>query len=492
MTNRTVIALAVAFALGAATSGAVVWREHTQLPVSQANAATAPATAAPATPLATLPPSGFTQLVARYGPAVVNVSVIGTTKVSRNESEAPEMPQMPNFGPNDPFGEFFKHFRIPSPGSRVPSRGQGSGFIISPDGYILTNAHVVDGASEVTVKLTDRREFLAKVVGADRQSDVAVLKIDAKDLPVVRPGDSKSVQVGEWVVAIGSPFGFENTVTAGIVSALARSLPGDNYVPFIQTDAAVNPGNSGGPLFNLAGEVIGINSQIYSGTGGYQGVSFAIPINVALGIKDQLVQHGKVMRAQLGVVVQEVNAGLAASFGLDTPRGALVAEVAPDSPAARAGLEVGDIIVAFDGKPIDRSSDLPMLVTSTKPGSKADVQVWRKKANRTFSVTLAERKDENVASSDRQAPAGRLGLAVRPLTPEERRDLGGHDGLLVEQAGGAAQKAGIQPGDVVLSLNGTPVHSVEKLRELAASAGKRAALLIQRNDRQLFFPVELG
>ena len=448
----------------------------------------APSTAS-ATPIAALPPNGFTQLVARFGPAVVNVSVVGEMKVNRNESDAPDMP---NFGPGNPFGEFFKHFGMPSPGTRVPQRGQGSGFIVSPDGYILTNAHVVDGASEVTVKLTDRREFRAKVVGSDRQSDVAVLKIDAKGLPAVNLGNSKAVQVGEWVVAIGSPFGFENTVTAGIVSALARSLPGDGYVPFIQTDAAVNPGNSGGPLFNLAGEVIGINSQIYSGTGGYQGVSFAIPIDVALGVKDQLVQHGKVTRAQLGIVVQEVNASLASSFGLDKPRGALVAEVTPDSPAARAGIEVGDIIVGFEGKPIDRSSDLPMLVTAAKPGAKASVEVWRTKATRSFSVTLGERKDEKIASNDAQAPDGPLGLAVRPLTPDERKELNGRGGLFVEQTGGAAAKAGIQPGDVVLALNGTPVQSAEKLRELVAKGGKRVALLIQRNDRQLFFPVELG
>jgi serine protease Do len=485
MMNKTVIATAVAFALGAAMTAGVAFHDRA-MPISQASAAT---TTPAAAPMATLPPNGFSQLVARHGPAVVNVSVVGKMKVNGNE---PDMPEMPNPGPNNPFGEFFKHFRAPSPGQDMPRHGQGSGFIVSPDGYILTNAHVVDGASEVTVKLTDRREFRAKVVGADRTSDVAVLKIDAKDLPSVQLGNSKDVQVGEWVVAIGSPFGFENTVTAGIVSALARALPGDGYVPFIQTDAAVNPGNSGGPLFNLEGKVIGINSQIYSGTGGYQGVSFAIPIDVALGVKDQLVQHGKVTRAQLGVVVQEMDTALAESFGLDKPRGALVAAVTPDSPAARAGIESGDVILAFEGKAIDHSTDLPLLVTSAKPGTKVSIEVWRKKAKETLTVTLAERKDEKMAANDTQAPTGPLGLAVRPLTTEERRELGGHDGLLVEQAGGAAQKAGIQPGDVVLALNGTPVHTVEKLRELTAKGGKRVALLVQRNDRQLFFPVDLG
>jgi serine protease Do len=368
----------------------------------------------------------------------------------------------------------------------------GSGFIVSADGIVLTNAHVVKDANEVTVKLTDRREFRAKVVGTDLASDIAVLKIDAQGLPVVKLGDSKGVQVGEWVVAIGSPFGFENTVTAGIVSALSRALPGDSYVPFIQTDAAVNPGNSGGPLFNLAGEVIGINSQIYSGTGGYQGVSFAIPIDVALGVKDQLVQHGKVTRSQLGVSVQEMNAALAESFGLDKPRGALVGQVTPGGPAEIAGLESGDVILAFAGKPIDRSAELPLLVTAAKPGAKVELEVWRRNARKSVTVTLAERKAEKLAASDTKAPAGPLGLAVRPLTPEERRGSGSADGLVVVQSGGAAERAGIQPGDVVLALNGTPVQSVEKLRELVARGGKHVALLVQREDRKLFVPVDLG
>jgi serine protease Do len=488
MTRKTLIAVAVSFALGAAASGGVFWREHLQLPMSSANAA---AVAAPAarTPLATLPATGFTELVNRYGPAVVNVSVVAERKVAAWQGDDADGPA---FGPGDPFGEFFKRFRIPAPGARAPMRGQGSGFIVSPDGYILTNAHVVDGAKEVTVKLTDRREFRARVIGADRQSDVAVIKIDAKDLPSVQLGGGAKVQVGEWAVAIGSPFGFENTVTAGIVSAVGRSLPGDGYVPFIQTDAAVNPGNSGGPLFNLAGEVIGINSQIYSGTGGYQGLSFAIPIDVALDVKDQLVSHGKVTRARLGVTVQEVNAGLAASFGLDKPHGALVAEVAPDGPAARAGIETGDIILRFGGKDVDRSTDLPLLVAGTRPGTKVGMEVWRKGASRELSATLGERKDEKVAANDPQAPAGKLGLAVRPLTPDERKQLDGQDGLVVEATGGPAEKAGIQPGDLLIALNGTPVGSVENLRSLAAKSGKRVALLIQRDDRRLFVPVDIG
>src|SRR5207244_1897227 len=305
---------------------------------------------------------------------------------------------LPGLSPNDPFYDFFRRFGVPGPeqGPRAhqpPARGAGSGFIINSDGYILTNTHVVANADEVTVRLTDRREFPAKVIGADERTDVAVIKISATNLPIVKLGDPSRIKPGQWVLAIGSPFGFENSATAGIISATSRSVPGENYVPFIQTDVAVNPGNSGGPLFNLAGEVIGINSQIYSRTGGYQGLSFAIPIEVALKVKDQIAKHGKVTRGRLGVTVQEVNAALAESFGLDRAHGALVSSVDPSSPASKAGLQVGDVIVKYAGKPIEHSSDLPMLVGDTAPGEQASIEVWRKAGSKTLTVVPTERKE---------------------------------------------------------------------------------------------------
>ena len=475
-------------AAGIIGTGAAAWQGQIAAPFTSAQASpvAAAGVAAPAAnPAATsLPLTGFTDLVKRAGPAVVNVSVDGMRKASA------EMPQIP-----EEFRDFFRGFggkSMPRGGQDTPMRGQGSGFIVSPDGYILTNAHVVADAENVTVRLTDRREFKATVVGADKQSDVAVLKIDAKSLPTVRLGKSADANVGEWVVAIGSPFGFENSVTAGIVSAKSRSLPDAAYVPFIQTDVAVNPGNSGGPLFNLAGEVIGINSQIYSHTGGYQGLSFAVPIEVALKVKDQLVKHGKVTRGRLGVTVQEVNATLAESFGLDRAHGALVSSVDASSPAEKGGVQVGDIILKYDGNPVEHSSDLPMLVADTTPGNRVAMEVWRKGAARTLTVATVEGKNERVAKNDPAAPAGRLGLAVRPLSSEERSQNGGKGGLLVEQVGGAAQRAGVQPGDLVLSLNGTPVNSAEQLRDQAAKGGKHVALLVQRNDRQIFIPIELG
>jgi serine protease Do len=491
MKARTLVgALVVAGIVG---TGAAAWRGQIEAPFSQAHAnpmAVAGVAAPAANPAATsLPLNGFTELVAKAGPAVVNVSVEGTTKT------AVEGPDAGNMDPDDPFYQFFKQFRgqMPRGQQNVPMRGLGSGFIVSPDGYILTNAHVVDHASHVTVRLTDRREFTAKVVGSDKASDVALLKIDASNLPVVKIGSSREAKVGEWVVAIGSPYGFENSVTAGIVSAKSRSLPDATYVPFIQTDVAVNPGNSGGPLFNLAGEVIGINSQIYSRSGGYQGLSFAIPVEIAMKVKDQLVKTGHVTRGHLGVVVQEVNATLASSFGLDRPRGALVASVDEDSPAAKGGLEVGDIILKYDNQPIDRSSDLPLLVADEAPGKSAPVEVWRKGGAKMLSVATGKASDEKVASNDEgNAAHGRLGLAVRPLTPEERSQNNGKGGLVVEQVSGPAERAGVQPGDLVLALNGTPVRSVQELKAQAARSGKHVALLVQREDRQLFVPIDLG
>ena len=493
--NVLVAALVAAGVLG---TGVAAYRGNIDAPVAQAHAVSAvtAGVAAPASnPLATsLPLNGFTDLVANAGPAVVNVSVRGTTKVSA------EMPDMPGLDPDSPLYDFFRGFGGRAPrggrgngGGNMPMQGLGSGFIVSSDGYILTNAHVVDKADEVTVRLTDRREYKAKVVGADKQSDVALIKIEGKNLPTVKIGDSRKAKVGEWVVAIGSPYGFDNSVSAGIVSAKSRSLPDASYTQFIQTDVAVNPGNSGGPLFNLAGEVIGINSQIYSRSGGYQGISFAIPIEAAMKVKDQLAKNGKVNRGRLGVTVQEVNATLADSFGLDRPRGALVSSVDEASPAEKGGVQVGDIILKYDGNLIERSADLPALVADKGPNATAAVEVWRKGSTKSLTVATGAAKEEKIASNEPNvAAAGKLGLAVRPLSPEERSQNNGRGGLLVQQVSGAAERAGVQPGDLVLALNGTPVQTVEQLREQATKSGKHVALLVQRDDRQLFVPIELG
>jgi serine protease Do len=425
----------------------------------------------------------FSQLAAQAGPAVVNISI---TKTVANVSQSVPFDQ------NDPFFQFFKRFEIPM--QRMPEHGIGSGFIISPDGYILTNAHVVDGATEVDVKLTDRREFKAKVVGSDSRTDIALLKIDADKLPTLRIGDPSKVKVGQWVIAMGSPFGFQNSVTAGIVSAKSRSLPDSGYVPFIQTDVAVNPGNSGGPLFDLNGEVIGINSQIYSRTGGYMGLSFAIPIDVAMHVEGQLQKYGKVSHGRLGVAVQEIDQSLAQSFGLKKTAGALVASVVDGSPAARAGVKSGDVILAFDGKDVDRSSTLPLLVGEMKPGQVAKMKIWRNGSEHTLSVTVGAAPSEQVASSGvpEGNNSGRLGLVVRPLTSDELGQLKVKSGLVVEESGGSAAKAGIQPGDVILALNDEPVKSVGGLRSMLEKSGKHVALLVERNDAKIYVPVDVG
>ena len=473
--KRSLLALAVAAALGAGYVGS-------RLPVLSNAYAAVPALA-PALPVqVTSAYPDFAGIVRTYGPAVVNIAVSGKAKAAA-ESE----------GADDPMSEFLRRFgpgfpRMPQ-GPRV-QRGQGSGFIVASDGVILTNAHVVDGASEVTVKLTDRREFKARVVGLDKRSDIAVLRIDARDLPVVRLGDPAAASVGEWVLAIGSPFGFENTPTAGIVSAKSRAL--DGYVPFIQTDVAVNPGNSGGPLFNLKGEVIGINSQIYSSNGGYQGLSFAIPIDVAVRVRDQLLAHGKVTRGRLGVVIQEVNQGLADSFGLKRPQGALVSAVEKGGPAEKAGLMPGDVILKVDGREIDRSNDLPVLMADLKPGSRARLDVIRNGAAKVLEATIGEMLEPKVAAKNEDAAQGRFGLAVRPLAPDEGRAAGIGGGLLVEDVSGVAARAGIQAGDVIVAVNGRPVNSVAELREAQAKAGRKVALLVQRENARIFVPLDLG
>jgi serine protease Do len=431
----------------------------------------------------------FTALVEQNGPAVVHVSVVRAVQPATDRGDVPGFPK------NDPFFEFFRRFQ--GPNSRrepAPVQGLGSGFLISPDGTILTNAHVIAEASDVTVKLTDQREFPAKVVGMDRRTDVAVLKIDATNLPTVTLGEPRQVKVGEWVVAIGAPFGFDNSVTAGIVSAKARALPGENYVPFIQTDVAVNPGNSGGPLFNMRGEVIGITSQIYSQTGGYMGLSFAVPIDVAVAIKDQLVQEGKVTRGRLGVTIQEVTQPLANAFGLPKPAGALVNAVEKDGPADRAGLHVGDVILTVDGKDVDRSTALPAEIARRKSGTTAQLTVWRHGATREVAVMVGALTEAPEATADvrHPAPTGRLGLALRTLRPEEQRAAQTDGTLVVEAVSGPAARAGIRPGDVILRLNDTSVSSIEQLRQLAEKPGQHVALLIQRDNATLYLPIPLG
>jgi serine protease Do len=440
----------------------------------------APATAAAGGPAST----DFRALVRRYGPAVVNVSVQQDRRSAARGALPPGM---------DEDNPLFRYFGGPMAPQGAPAvRGEGSGFIVSADGVILTNAHVVDGADRVTVKLTDRREFEARVLGADEKSDVAVLKIDAADLPVVKVGDPSSLEVGEWVVAIGAPFGFENSVTAGIVSAKGRTLPDDGYVPFIQSDVAVNPGNSGGPLFNLRGEVVGINSQIYSRSGGYQGVSFAIPIDVAMDVGRQLQASGHVTRGRLGVGIQELDQALAKSFGLDRPRGALVANVEQGGPAAAAGVQEGDVILSFDGRAIDSAGALPATVAAAKPGREVELEVWRDRASRKLSVKLGGAEAAEVVA-DTGAPArGRLGLRVRPVNPGEAGDSTSARGLIVEEATGPAAAAGIQPGDVVLSANGRPVRDVEDLRAIVKDSKDLVALLVQRGSSRIFVPVELA
>ncbi len=460
----------------------------TESPPSHSTAHPGPAAPAQATmpgPAAALP--DFSSLVDTYGPAVVNITVTGAAKTSL------ELPNSPGADPDDPFSQFFRHFAVPMPAPDTPVRGVGSGFIVSPDGFILTNAHVVDGANSVTVKLTDHREFMAKVIGKDTQSDVAVLKIDATGLAVVKLGDSNTVRVGQWVAAIGSPFGFENTVTSGIVSAKARRLPNENYVPFLQTDVPVNPGNSGGPLFNMNGEVVGINSQIYSRSGGFQGLSFAVPINLAIQVEDQLQQHGHVTRGRLGASIQDVNQVLADAFGLSKPVGALVSSVDPRGPAAAAGLEPGDVILHLNGTEIAQSGDLPSLVAVMQPGATAQLDVWRHGSRRAISVVVGELKD-TVATADNTAAGdhGKLGLVLHPIEPGDQQSSSALRGLMVDAASGPAAAAGIQPGDVILAINGTPVNSVEQLRTMVAKAGKHLALLVRHDDAKVFVPIDLS
>jgi serine protease Do len=485
-------AAAGVFALGAAAgwmAPAILRSAHA------AEVATSAAPPAPATPtpiaLGTAP--NYRAIVAQNRESVVGITVSGEMKVASQENPFGNGSPFGNGGDeNNPFFQFFR--QMPHPRSQeMPMHAQGSGFIVSPDGVILTNAHVVDGAKEVTVKLMDHREFKAKVLGTDKTSDIAVLKIDARGLPAVRLGNSDKLGVGDYVLAIGAPFGLEETATAGIVSATGRSLPGDGAVPFIQTDAAVNPGNSGGPLFDATGAVVGINSQIYTNSGGYQGVSFAVPINLAQGVEEQIVKTGKVEHGRLGVEIQSVNQSLAQSFKLGSPTGALVAKVEPDGAAAHAGIKAGDVILKYNGTAIADSGDLSVRVNATAPGEKVTLDLMRDGKPMTITATLGSAAGATLANNGEVAPEGsHLGMKLRPLTPEERSQAGVPGGLVVEESSGHAAEAGIQEGDVVLAVNGTPVESVSQMRGLLHGHDSQVALLIQRGDTRIFVPVGLG
>lgn len=433
----------------------------------------------------------FTDLVEKQGAAVVNIS---TTQILRNEQGIPNIPE------GDPFYEFFKRFAPQMPREQE-SQSLGSGFIISTDGYIMTNAHVVDHADKITVRLTDKREFRAKVVGADKRTDVALLKIEASGLPKINVGDPNKLKVGEWVVAIGSPFGFDSSVTAGIVSAKGRSLPQDNFVPFIQTDVAINPGNSGGPLFNMNEEVVGINSQIYTRSGGSMGLSFAIPIDVAMQVSDQLRSSGKVTRGRIGVTIQELTRELAESFGLSKPSGALISSVEKNAPADKAGIEASDVILKFDGKTVNSSSDLPRMVAAVKPGSKVTVELWRKGASKQVTVEVAEMPEDGRmarAAKKQDDDAGetisRLGISVSELSKEQQQELQINGGLLVEDVkGSAARAAGLHQGDVLLAIGNTQIRSLAQLNEFIKQVpkGKNVALLVRRDDSASYVAIKL-
>jgi serine protease Do len=446
----------------------------------------------------------FTKIVDENSPAVVNIST--SQKVPKRGSKNPHG-KAPEGMPEDLLKRFFddkdgdKGEENNAP-EDLDEKSLGSGFIVSSDGYVLTNHHVIKGADEIVVRLSDRRELVAKLVGTDNRSDVAVLKIEADNLPVAKIGRSRELQVGEWVLAIGSPFDFDHTVTAGIVSAVGRNLPSENYVPFIQTDVAINPGNSGGPLFNLQGEVVGINAQIYSRTGGYMGLSFAIPIDLAMNVVEQLKSRGHVTRGWLGVLVQDVTRDLAESFGLKKPGGAAAARVMPNSPAQRAGFEVGDVIVEFDGKEVTKSSSLPPLVGVTPIGKEVEVKVIRQGKPKTLKVSIGElpAEEEPKVSAAPAAPEGdveqRLGVAVVDLSQRQRAELdnGGKGGVMVQRIKeGPAQKAGVRSGDILLNLNGVTLENVAQFKRLVAElpVGKSIPLLVQRRDDPIWMALKI-
>ena len=441
----------------------------------------------------------FADLVEKAGPAVVNIRTTAKARGQRG---------MPDLDPNDPFYEFFRRFFPPGTQPRGPRgggeesvpRGVGSGFIISADGYILTNHHVVDGADSIIVTLTDKRELAAKLIGSDQRTDVALVKVDAKDLPILKIGDPQKLRVGEWVIAIGSPFGLENSVTAGIVSAKGRDT--GEYLPFIQTDVAVNPGNSGGPLLNMRGEVIGINSQIYSRTGGFMGISFAIPIDEAMRVSDQIRTTGRVVRGRIGVSIAEVTKEVAEPLGLPRASGALVRNVDAGGPADKAGVQDGDIILKFDGRDIERSGDLPRIVGNTKPGTDVTMQVWRRGASHDLKVKVGEMGADRASNEVEQAeapglaggPTNWLGLAVSALGKERRDELRVKSGVLVEGVGedSPAGRAGLRPGDVILQVNNLDVGSPKQFNEIVGKLdkSKNLVVLVRRGDAAQYVPIK--
>ena len=441
----------------------------------------------------------FTTLAAENSPAVVNIST--TQRKATGRPKIPEGMEIPDLPEDSPFNEFFRRFFGEPDVEEYAAQSLGSGFVISSDGYIISNHHVIRNADEIIVRLSDRREFEAEVVGVDERSDVALLKIDASDLPAVRIGSGYDLKVGEWVLAIGSPFGFDHSVTAGIVSAKGRSLPRENYVPFIQTDVAINPGNSGGPLFNLKGEVIGVNSQIFSRTGGFMGLSFAIPIEVAMDVAQQLQERGRVSRGWLGVLIQDVTRELAESFEMDKPRGALIARVLAESPAEDAGFEVGDIVVGFNEQPVLRSADLPPIVGRTRVGTRVPVEILRNGESKTLHVLTAELPGEDalqlatggtlaVPKAPEPHVADKLGLSVLDLTPQQREEhqVPEH-GVLVEKVeAGPAREAGVRSGDVVLMINNQQVDGAAEFKQLASElpTGRAVSILVQREGNPIF------
>ena len=430
----------------------------------------------------------FTKLVEDNGKAVVSISTVRKAKRVGPQNGMPDeqLEMLRRFGFPFPFGDFN------GPGMTPERRGQGSGFIIDPNGIILTNNHVVDGADEVTVHLTDKREFKAKVLGTDPKTDIAVIKIEGKDLPVVKLGKSENVKVGEWVAAIGAPFGLDNTVTAGIVSAKSRNLPDEQFVPFIQTDVAVNPGNSGGPLFNMKGEVIGINSQIFSTSGGFMGLSFAIPIDLAVQIKDELMKNGKVSRGRLGILMQQLTPELAKSFNLKEAKGALIAQIEKDGPADKAGLRDGDIVIEYNGKPIADIRELSQAVASTKPGAKVKVKAMREGKPVSLVIVVGEMPTDGKLNFKKPAASqnNALGANVRPLNDKEKKRVS--NGLFVESVYGAAAEAGMRRGDIIISAGGKKIRTEKDLNEVVSKAKGSLAVLVDRNGSREFIPVKLS